>query len=83
MTGSRRLLFVDDSVPSRISERGHGSARWTGPQAGGDCDVDEAATAVAARAPGRASSLAAAGMKWCRPARVGSERTRRMTIARR
>jgi len=23
------------------SERGHGSARWTGPQAGGDCDVDE------------------------------------------
>jgi hypothetical protein len=45
-----RVLILDDeelTIRQRLSsELGHGSLRRTGPQAGGDRDVDEAASAV-------------------------------------
>jgi len=51
------------------SERGHGSPRRTGPQGGGDWDVDEAAGAVGCESVVPVFVARDAGMKWCRPAR--------------
>jgi hypothetical protein len=46
------------------SEHGHGSPHRHGPQAGGDCDVDEAAIAGRQRRSGQSFVATTAGMKW-------------------